>query len=60
MAVVQMSDLDFNPRSREGSDPTGTSSYIIPDDFNPRSREGSDNCLGGIMVLVTTFQSTLP
>ena len=34
--------LDFNPRSREGSD-YNTMSYRSKDkDFNPRSREGSD------------------
>ena len=35
-------ELDFNPRSREGSD--GTVSYSITTiiNFNPRSREGSD------------------
>ena len=34
--------LDFNPRSREGSDNTCTSTPLLHDNFNPRSREGSD------------------
>ena len=33
---------DFNPRSREGSDPTGVQYLLKQIDFNPRSREGSD------------------
>ena len=37
----------FNPRSREGSDPRGTSTGGPWPDFNPRSREGSDPWLGG-------------
>ena len=32
----------FNPRSREGSDPTVAASYGFAGHFNPRSREGSD------------------
>ena len=34
--------VNFNPRSREGSDTTHTARSIPPADFNPRSREGSD------------------
>ena len=34
---------NFNPRSREGSDPVDSSACVIVCDFNPRSREGSDN-----------------
>ena len=33
---------DFNPRSREGSDPSPPSCTFLPSHFNPRSREGSD------------------
>ena len=33
---------DFNPRSREGSDPKSTVRSPVLLDFNPRSREGSD------------------
>ena len=33
---------DFNPRSREGSDPTAIGISTKDFDFNPRSREGSD------------------
>ena len=32
----------FNPRSREGSDPTSPFLVVTFLDFNPRSREGSD------------------
>ena len=34
--------LDFNPRSREGSDAYNTFATKSPVNFNPRSREGSD------------------
>ena len=34
---------DFNPRSREGSDPMRSRSVADVRHFNPRSREGSDN-----------------
>ena len=34
--------VNFNPRSREGSDASNDGFMTIPDDFNPRSREGSD------------------
>ena len=33
---------DFNPRSREGSDGSGTNKWLLSVNFNPRSREGSD------------------
>ena len=33
---------NFNPRSREGSDPCPRSPVASSKDFNPRSREGSD------------------
>ena len=33
---------DFNPRSRAGSDISGSDITLITDDFNPRSRAGSD------------------
>ena len=33
---------DFNPRSREGSDPENIRSTALSGNFNPRSREGSD------------------
>ena len=35
-------DLNFNPRSREGSDTWMPSKRNGMSDFNPRSREGSD------------------
>ena len=34
--------LNFNPRSREGSDYMRSRLVIVTFDFNPRSREGSD------------------
>ena len=34
--------MDFNPRSREGSDPETGASSGSDTNFNPRSREGSD------------------
>ena len=34
--------MNFNPRSREGSDPIAIRLCIGPTYFNPRSREGSD------------------
>ena len=37
--------IDFNPRSREGSDLAGTDSTFLNSNFNPRSREGSDQTL---------------
>ena len=41
--------MDFNPRSREGSDSKGFRDFVLSDqNFNPRSREGSDE-----RVLVT-------
>ena len=52
--------VDFNPRSREGSDsrPTVPFSHII--DFNPRSREGSDEITKLDTSTLPKFQSTLP
>ena len=38
--------MDFNPRSREGSDSGIDVKYSISTYFNPRSREGSDEKLG--------------
>ena len=34
---------NFNPRSREGSDPSATCCRWMSRNFNPRSREGSDH-----------------
>ena len=34
---------DFNPHSREGSDPDGTLYTTKAQNFNPHSREGSDS-----------------
>ena len=35
--------MNFNPRSREGSDPNDRILRYKITDFNPRSREGSDS-----------------
>ena len=35
--------VDFNPRSREGSDDKSGIVTAVSSDFNPRSREGSDS-----------------
>ncbi len=40
-----VSDYDFNPRSREGSDWSDGMYSNVPTHFNPRSREGSDKTL---------------
>ena len=51
--------IDFNPRSREGSDQC-TERLLYPlYNFNPRSREGSDPSFCG-SPLHQLFQSTLP
>ena len=50
---------NFNPRSREGSDPSTPVAPFTPAYFNPRSREGSD--MAPIRVWPwPAFQSTLP
>ena len=38
-----ISQDDFNPRSREGSDEVTDKWMILKNYFNPRSREGSDH-----------------
>ena len=38
----QRESIDFNPRSREGSDCIAGWRVVYAQDFNPRSREGSD------------------
>ena len=42
MAQTFVATVDFNPRSREGSDGYMLSGWHYIKDFNPRSREGSD------------------
>ena len=41
---AHMCHVDFNPRSREGSDLYNGRYVRYQQDFNPRSREGSDPC----------------
>ena len=50
----------FNPRSREGSDPTIAYAISVIFCFNPRSREGSDNIVTDNLPCRCRFQSTLP
>ena len=40
--IHQSNSMDFNPRSREGSDVNMENLYFGMTNFNPRSREGSD------------------
>ena len=47
--------MDFNPRSREGSDEPGERFTCTKEDFNPRSREGSDNIRGFFFLFVINF-----
>ena len=47
--------MDFNPRSREGSDSYWRPARRIRDYFNPRSREGSDGYLRRFSVCALDF-----
>ena len=40
--LIKRSDMNFNPRSREGSDVAALAICDANTNFNPRSREGSD------------------
>ena len=42
--------MDFNPRSREGSDENDIIEVDTKYDFNPRSREGSDDFAMGLLI----------
>ena len=52
--------INFNPRSREGSDWNIQMDKYKNSNFNPRSREGSDNIILLNTMLLQKFQSTLP
>ena len=52
--------VNFNPRSREGSDQCNDYAFALEEDFNPRSREGSDVCGKVKQRITSAFQSTLP
>ena len=52
--------MDFNPRSREGSDVFVCEVSDYRGDFNPRSREGSDYIRLRFHHILNEFQSTLP
>ena len=52
--------VDFNPRSREGSDVVPRSACPSKSYFNPRSREGSDGLKTMQSIGECRFQSTLP
>ena len=51
---------NFNPRSREGSDPIRGPSRPPGSHFNPRSREGSDYPTLILCAREYQFQSALP
>ena len=51
---------NFNPRSREGSDPQHLCVCPRFSDFNPRSREGSDLTVCPMQQFLLQFQSALP
>ena len=50
MSSAFLPNIDFNPRSREGSDALDAACRQLLDDFNPRSREGSDTGEGVMQV----------
>ena len=52
--------VNFNPRSREGSDGKKFISGKYQKNFNPRSREGSDSGQLKQFLNIYGFQSTLP
>ena len=52
--------MDFNPRSRKGSDQMGIALAARLKNFNPRSRKGSDVTTDLISTVLYQFQSTLP
>ena len=52
--------LDFNPRSRTGSDKGKCERCGYEENFNPRSRTGSDTSLSSRAMTFSRFQSTLP
>ncbi len=45
--------VDFNPRSRVGSDPRSPDAYPPAGHFNPRSRVGSDLTVGMVLDMLT-------
>ncbi len=60
-AIVNFYVVNFNPRSREGSDGfLVQASHREGRNFNPRSREGSDHTAGPFYCRPCLFQSTLP
>ena len=61
--VENMADgiCDFNPRTREGCDPTpGRARLSDSSYFNPRTREGCDGVFNSTIVGIPSFQSTHP
>ena len=58
---TKFQQVDFNPRSREGSDAEQLTLKIVNlINFNPRSREGSDIVKSMKVCATDIFQSTLP
>ena len=60
MTLVVHRELNFNPRSREGSDICQNGVARQRNYFNPRSREGSDQRTASAVCKRVSFQSTLP
>ena len=58
--LIKRSDMNFNPRSREGSDGKYLYGIRRQHHFNPRSREGSDDLRQMGQGRPCRFQSTLP
>ena len=52
--------LSFNPRTREGCDPTSTLKASLESCFNPRTREGCDGSDLTEFCHIRRFQSTHP
>ena len=59
-AICISTSMNFNPRSREGSDMGQCIYYDTFGNFNPRSREGSDIFWKRLLLICMRFQSTLP
>ena len=51
----QVIHIDFNPRSREGSDNLSLLTDLVQQYFNPRSREGSDLILWILLLFLWDF-----
>ena len=52
--------MNFNPRAREGRDPSSADAIKASHDFNPRAREGRDYYSIFAVSIDAAFQSTRP